>query len=107
MGADEEEHQSPARKCEHEEGEEPVAADEKRPRTADESEGASLLGLANYAGEEEERGARGGTRTAGPGRRRRRKTMRVRRRTREGLRRGGPCRSSCAGIAPTSTPSID
>ena len=57
MGADEEEHQSPARKREREEGEEPAAADEKHPRTADESDGASLLGLANYADEEEEHGA--------------------------------------------------
>ena len=39
MGAAEEEHQYPARKREREEGEEPAAADEKRPRTADESEG--------------------------------------------------------------------
>ncbi|XP_044342081.1 uncharacterized protein [Triticum aestivum] len=39
MGADKEEHQSPARKREREEGEEPVAADEKRPRTADKSGG--------------------------------------------------------------------
>uniref|UniRef100_A0A453N046 Uncharacterized protein n=5 Tax=Aegilops tauschii subsp. strangulata TaxID=200361 RepID=A0A453N046_AEGTS len=57
MGADEKEHQSPARKREREEGEVPAAADEMRPRTVDESEGASLLGLANYADEEEERGA--------------------------------------------------
>ncbi|VAI68670.1 unnamed protein product [Triticum turgidum subsp. durum] len=62
MGADEEERQSPARKREREE--EPAhedggaAAAEKRPRAGDESEGASLLGLANYADEEEEeRGA--------------------------------------------------
>ena len=34
-----------------------MAAEEKRLRTADESEGASLLGLTNYADEEEERGA--------------------------------------------------
>ncbi|XP_048543588.1 U4/U6.U5 tri-snRNP-associated protein 2-like [Triticum urartu] len=63
MGADEE-GQPPARKREREE--EPAAADEggaaaaaeKRPRAADESEGASLLGLANYTDEEEEeRGA--------------------------------------------------
>uniref|UniRef100_A0A8R7TCA4 Uncharacterized protein n=1 Tax=Triticum urartu TaxID=4572 RepID=A0A8R7TCA4_TRIUA len=54
MGAHKEEHQSPARK--REEGEELAAADEKRPRTTDESEGASLLGLTNYADEEEERG---------------------------------------------------
>ncbi|XP_037450790.1 U4/U6.U5 tri-snRNP-associated protein 2-like [Triticum dicoccoides] len=56
MGADEEEHQCPVWKREHEEGEEPAAADEKRPRRAGESESASLLGLANYADEEEERG---------------------------------------------------
>uniref|UniRef100_A0A452Y932 Uncharacterized protein n=1 Tax=Aegilops tauschii subsp. strangulata TaxID=200361 RepID=A0A452Y932_AEGTS len=45
-------------------------------------------------------GARGGARTVGPARRRRR-------RTRGGLWRGDPGRSSCAGTAPTSTPSID
>ncbi|KAM3206367.1 hypothetical protein ACQJBY_061825 [Aegilops geniculata] len=62
MGADEE-GQSPARKREREEesadGEGgAAAAAEKRPRAGDESEGASLLGLANYADEEEEeRGA--------------------------------------------------
>ncbi|KAM0850693.1 hypothetical protein ACQ4PT_052911 [Festuca glaucescens] len=54
MGADDP--PSPARKREREEEPADGDASEKRPR-ADESEGASLLGLANYTDEEEEGGA--------------------------------------------------
>ena len=56
MGADEQ--PPPAGKRQREEESAEGNASEKRPR-ADESEGASLLGLANYTDEEEDDGARG------------------------------------------------